>query len=773
MEEDRKTFLEAVRENSQSLMTGLQAVQTPARVLGREPKYRKLEDSDDVEHYLVAFERFASTYDLPKEVWAQKVAPLLTGKAQAAYACMDMERIGDYDELKKAILRRYDINEETYRQRFRGYRKLPEESYAELGIKLKDLFTKWIQPGGKTKEEVCEAIVLEQLLDDMTPELRVWVKERKPNTLREASEMADNYVAARKGNRDRRVCTNCNKPGRIARFCRNADVKSDQKPDTLGGESESKATSLEKVTSEKVKVKNITCFACGGAGHYASKCPQRSGSDKKAKIGTTSLLAHSGKRTEKLVPMSGQLGDTNFCVVKGELDGESVSMLVDTGSTHTLVQRDLVREDKVDHQSQVQVKCCHGDMRLYPTADVSLTIDGRTHNVKAGVLSKLPQPVLLGRDVPALPQLVQKEASSCLVLTRAGKKATQEEEDRLARASCASGASPSPLGSADSEFRELAANLDEGLFQSGGKARRNRKQRQLAKRMFTLFGNGKYGEETQGYESNPSMGSQAVSLGESQSPVEVAAVEQVAPGEEGETLGEVQDYPRVVNASELQSEDPTLSGIRERAKDGKGDCFWRDGLLYREWRPAGSEGTRDMVVSQLVLPLKCRSGVLRLAHDIPASGHLGRKKTLDRIQRRFFWPVISRQVAEYCRCCPACQKSAGRKARERARLVPMPVVDEPFRRIAMDMVGPLDRSRSGNRYILVVCDYATRYPEAVPLKSTEAVVVAEQLWQIFSRVGIPQEILTDQGANVTSVVEGGLQDDWSTSYSHQSVPSTN
>lgn len=53
----------------------------------------------------------------------------------------------------------------------------------------------------------------------------------------------------------------------------------------------------------------------------------------------------------------------------------------------------------------------------------------------------------------------------------------------------------------------------------------------------------------------------------------------------------------------------------------------------------------------------------------------------------------------------------------------MPVVDEPFRRIAMDMVGPLDRSRSGNRYILVVCDYATRYPEAVPLKSTEAVVV--------------------------------------------------
>jgi transposase InsO family protein len=50
----------------------------------------------------------------------------------------------------------------------------------------------------------------------------------------------------------------------------------------------------------------------------------------------------------------------------------------------------------------------------------------------------------------------------------------------------------------------------------------------------------------------------------------------------------------------------------------------------------------------------------------------------------------------------------------------------------------------------VVCDYATRYPEAVALKSKEAVHVAEQLWKIFSRVGVSQEILTDQGPNFTS-----------------------
>ena len=80
----------------------------------------------------------------------------------------------------------------------------------------------------------------------------------------------------------------------------------------------------------------------------------------------------------------------------------------------------------------------------------------------------------------------------------------------------------------------------------------------------------------------------------------------------------------------------------------------------------------------------------------------------------------------------------------------LPVIEEPFQRIAMDIVGPLPKSRAGHKYILVICDYATRYPVAVPLHSIDAEHVAEELMQVFARVGIPQEILTDQGTNFTS-----------------------
>lgn len=63
----------------------------------------------------------------------------------------------------------------------------------------------------------------------------------------------------------------------------------------------------------------------------------------------------------------------------------------------------------------------------------------------------------------------------------------------------------------------------------------------------------------------------------------------------------------------------------------------------------------------------------------------------------------------------------------------------------MDIVGPLERKQAGHQYILVICDYATRYPEAFPLRKVPARTITTVLLQLFSRVGIPQEILTDQG----------------------------
>ena len=77
----------------------------------------------------------------------------------------------------------------------------------------------------------------------------------------------------------------------------------------------------------------------------------------------------------------------------------------------------------------------------------------------------------------------------------------------------------------------------------------------------------------------------------------------------------------------------------------------------------------------------------------------------------------------------------------------MPVIREPFRRIAMDIVRPLPKTATRKQYILIR-DYTTCYPEAFALQSFKA---PEKLLELFHH-SIPEEILTDQGTNFTSTL---------------------
>uniref|UniRef100_A0A9J7ZIR3 Gypsy retrotransposon integrase-like protein 1 n=1 Tax=Cyprinus carpio carpio TaxID=630221 RepID=A0A9J7ZIR3_CYPCA len=145
--------------------------------------------------------------------------------------------------------------------------------------------------------------------------------------------------------------------------------------------------------------------------------------------------------------------------------------------------------------------------------------------------------------------------------------------------------------------------------------------------------------------------------------------------------------------------------------------------------------------------------ILHLGHTIPWSGHLGRQKTYERVSQRFLLAKkMYQDVQDYCKTCTECQMVAPVRTADRSYLQPLPIIGTPFERIGMDIIGPLVKSSSGHQFALVICDYATRYPEVYPLRSVQVKHIVRCLVDLISRVGVPSEIITDQGTNFMAKV---------------------
>ncbi|KAK3698954.1 hypothetical protein QZH41_003112 [Actinostola sp. cb2023] len=202
-----------------------------------------------------------------------------------------------------------------------------------------------------------------------------------------------------------------------------------------------------------------------------------------------------------------------------------------------------------------------------------------------------------------------------------------------------------------------------------------------------------------------------------------------------------------------QKNDVTLSQCRNNAsadspKDKDGYFYEKGMLMHRKYSDNSHNGLP--YVDRIVVPESYRPEILRISHTLPLAGHLGREKTISRIGAHFYWPRLSFDVRKYCATCPECQLVARKMTALRAPLKPVPIVAEPFRKIAIDIVGELPRTKTGYKYILTMVDYATRYPEAFPLRNTNSKVIADNLVTFISRVGIPDEIVSDQAANLLS-----------------------
>ena len=106
---------------------------------------------------------------------------------------------------------------------------------------------------------------------------------------------------------------------------------------------------------------------------------------------------------------------------------------------------------------------------------------------------------------------------------------------------------------------------------------------------------------------------------------------------------------------------------------------------------------------------------LKAAHDSPLSGNFGARRTILRARGQFYWARMSTDVRDWYRSCQTC---CARRPKPSAPHHPAhwQVVAAPLQRVTLDILGPLDPPTArGNRYIMVVVDYSTKWVEAMPM----------------------------------------------------------
>lgn len=155
------------------------------------PPFRETE----VDSYFVAFERVAGKLRWPKDMWALLLQCSLTGKAQEVCSALPIESSLDYDIVKSAVLRAYELVPEAYRQKFRTHSKTVNQTYVEFVREKRVLFEKWCLASKVTSlEDLQELILLEDFKNCVPTKIVVHLNEQKVSMLASAAVLADEFV---------------------------------------------------------------------------------------------------------------------------------------------------------------------------------------------------------------------------------------------------------------------------------------------------------------------------------------------------------------------------------------------------------------------------------------------------------------------------------------------------------------------------------------------------------------------------------------------------
>ena len=377
-----------------------------------------IDEKDELDSYLLCFERYAENASWEKDTWAIKLSALLTGIAMEVYTRMSDADASDYDKLKKALLTRYNYTEDGYRKRFREATPETEETPDQFVIRLKNYLAKWLELSGSSPanfDALVDLVVKEQFINACSEDLAMYLLERGPKDLVELTTWAQKYLIAHK------------------------EQLGKSKATVQPRRADQKKTTQSKPDSSQGRQRLLRCYRCHGFGHRQSECGTKISPGKDQKGSSTPVSQSSQKKTRAMVAQLDEDGEKAFTCVEvegnrsrsnskkggtegstnsdravysavcraqsndgqtyvdvGKLNGRPVKVLRDTGCTGMIVDRALVPEVMVIPGSSGSLQMVDHMLIDVPLANVYLDSPYYKGRCRVMCVSSPVYPVIIG-----------------------------------------------------------------------------------------------------------------------------------------------------------------------------------------------------------------------------------------------------------------------------------------------------------------------------------------------------------------------------------------
>ena len=693
----------------------------------------------DVVHLLTYFkdvEQLFDRFEVPRELRAHLLRPYLNDKAKILVSRMDPKVANNYKEVKNMLLREFKLSPALYLDKFNTDTRKQDETCVLYSARLAAILDAYLDSRhiNQSYEKLTSLLVCDKIkntLPDGCLKHILAIESSKPDgwlQVHDLAEAVDLYFANRWQHNDR---------PRVGALGIPASTKSvGSNPKTFGNSNDNQKAGNANTKSAVGSGEPIRrCFLCGSKSHLKNECPEKGKSNAarpNAKVNTCQV-----QERQEFMGRHTPLMDTKFTQSAEVKDTEvqvcaEPCLFDDTVLTDEIisVQSQVVDVSIVNDECEPVCNDCAKLQYMYVK-----TIDQDFSDVKVvsgmndggAEISVIRTDMLDKLDVPHIGRvklrgIVGSPVEADLVKLNVALSNCDDKCSEYIPVLCA-------VCPEANDNLVLASNVVDSLFERQSPAAQVNAVTQLDVND-TL--------DVKSDEPVVTDNDNGDVMNQIDEDVDIDTLQQ----DDGNVnADEVNDINCVYDVSHSQAKadaekmhqeqigDETLKGWWSIAKRGKGGFTIRNNLLYYTEKILGQS------FSQLCLPKCRRAQVLELAHDT-FGGHLGSKRTRDRIRLSFTWPTLTSDCKKYCQTCNVCQKRARKTYRARVPITPVPRAEAPFTHWFIDCFGPILNQKTEYNYCLVMCDSATKWPAAYPLKSLTAKNVCQTMLQLWMITGV-------------------------------------